>query len=188
MQINLYKISVPRFVNALRNLEGVLIIAVKHANDSDIDQTYFSHLKLYQDMMPLYKQVRLACDNCVRWVNLVKDDNTAVDLINIPYPDPNGAGVAVPYLRSRVRQTVSFFEWLSYDDINRIDVRAGKIITITNHDGSLYSATALDMLINHTLPNLYFHCTTTYNILRHGGVNIGKANYISSHPWEASLI
>ena len=188
MRINLYKISVPRFVNTLRNLEGMLIIAEKHANDSDVDQTYFSHLSLHQDMMPLYKQVKLACDNCVRWVNLVKDDTTSADLIKIPYIDPNDAGVAIPYLRSRVRKNISFFEWLSYGDIIRIDVRADKIITITNHYGSLYSATALDMLINHTLPNLYFHCTTTYNILRRHGVDIGKADYLSSHPWEATLI
>lgn len=188
MRINLYQISVPRFVNALRNLEGMLIVAEKHANKSDIDQAYFSHLRLYQDMMPLYKQVKLACDNCIRWTELVKDDDTDASLINIPYSDPSDSGVAIPYLRSRVRKNISFFEWIPYDDVNRIAVRAGKIITITNHNGSLYSATALDMLINHTLPNLYFHCTTTYNILRHDGVELGKQNYINSYPWQATII
>ena len=188
MQINLYKISVPRFVNALRNLEGMLIVAEKHANKSDINQAYFSHLKLYQDMMPLYKQVKLACDNCIRWTLLVKEDNTDAGLINIPFTDPEEPGIAIPYLRNRVRKNISFFEWLSYDDIDRIVGRSTKIITITNHDGSLYSMSALDMLTNHVLPNLYFHCTTTYNILRHNGVELGKINYVSSYPWEATPI
>lgn len=188
MRISMYKISIPRFVNALRNLEGMLIITEKHADDLGIDQTYFSQLSLYQDMMPLYKQVKLACDNCVRWVSIVKEDHTDAGLINIPYPDPEEYGIAIPYLRSRVRKTISFLEWLSEADIARITHRSEKIVTITNHDGSLYSTNSLDLLINHTLPNLYFHCTTTYNILRHNGIAIGKADYLSSFPWEATLI
>ncbi|MDF3074096.1 MAG: hypothetical protein K0S54_1763, partial [Alphaproteobacteria bacterium] len=28
------------------------------------------------------------------------------------------------------------------------------------------------------LPNFFFHVTTTYNILRHNGVEIGKMDYL----------
>jgi hypothetical protein len=33
-------------------------------------------------------------------------------------------------------------------------------------------------LQNHLLPNLYFHITTTYNILRHSGVELGKMDFL----------
>lgn len=191
MKNNLYHISVPRFVNTLRNLENILYIAEKHADNIGLDQTYFSYFRLYPDMMPLFKQVKLACDNCIRWVRLITDDNPKTseeNIVLIPYTDPVDAGVAVPYLRSRVRKTISFFEWLSYAEIAKIAHRNDKIVTIMHHDGSLQEWTTLDLLINHTIPNLHFHCTTTYNILRHNGVNIGKADYISTYPWEATLI
>jgi hypothetical protein len=191
MKTNLYQISVPRFVNTLRNLENILYIAEKHAEDIGLDQTYFSYFRLYPDMMPLFKQVKLASDNCIRWVRLITDDNPTTSeehIVLIPYIDPADSGVSIPYLRSRVRKTISFFEWLSYAEIAKIAHRNEKVVTIMHYDGSLQEWTTLDLLINHTIPNLHFHCTTTYNILRHNGVNIGKADYISTYPWEATLI
>jgi hypothetical protein len=187
----MYHISVPRFVNALRNLENMLYIAEKHADNIGLDQIYFSYFRLYPDMMPLFKQVKLASDNCIRWTKLVIDDNPKTseeNIVLIPYIDPVDAGVAIPYLRNRVRKSISFFEWLTDIEISKIANRRDKIVTIMHHDGSLHDSSAFELLVNHTIPNLYFHCTTAYNILRHNGVDIGKAEYISSYPWEASLI
>src|SRR6266699_1181636 len=33
--------------------------------------------------------------------------------------------------------------------------------------------TGQGLLLNHVLPNFYFHCTTAYDILRHCGIDVG---------------
>ena len=38
----------------------------------------------------------------------------------------------------------------------------------------------MQFLLGSALPNLYFHVTTAYNILRHNGVEIGKRDYLGN--------
>jgi hypothetical protein len=40
------------------------------------------------------------------------------------------------------------------------------------------SMQGMPYLLNHVLPNLYFHVATAYAILRHNGVEIGKGDYL----------
>lgn len=52
-----------------------------------------------------------------------------------------------------------------------------KTINLPLHDRTL-TFKGLPYLLNSVLPNVYFHVTTAYAILRHNGVEIGKQNFL----------
>jgi hypothetical protein len=59
----------------------------------------------------------------------------------------------------------------------QIDGSEGRQITLKLRDSTL-TLDGQTFLLNRVLPNLYFHITTAYDILRHNGVELGKKDYI----------
>ena len=64
MSLSMYQASVPRFVNALKNLSHILEKAQAHAEAKKIDPLILASSRLYPDMLPLTKQVQIASDTC----------------------------------------------------------------------------------------------------------------------------
>lgn len=46
--------------------------------------------------------------------------------------------------------------------------------------GKTHKSTVKAAVVNHGLPNFYFHLVTGYSIIRAKGVQVGKADYLSS--------
>jgi uncharacterized protein len=59
----------------------------------------------------------------------------------------------------------------------QVDGSEEKVIPLTRRDVSV-NYSGMQFLLNRSLPNYYFHCTTAYNILRHNGVAVGKRDYL----------
>ena len=43
-----------------------------------------------------------------------------------------------------------------------------------------FEYTGQQYLITWVIPNFYFHVTTAYNLLRHGGLDIGKSDFLGN--------
>ena len=89
-------------------------------------------------------------------------------------PSYEDTEVTFEELQARITKTIEFLEGLTAEQINGSEDRE---IVLKAGDKE-FRFTGLDYLHGFVLPNLYFHCTTAYNILRHVGVKLGKLDYL----------
>ena len=159
--------SVPVFVRMLTNLSAVLDRAAAHAEAKKIDPTVSVNARLYPDMLPLAKQVQIASDNA---------KGAAARLAGQEPPKYEDTETTFADLKARIQKTISF---LSAFKPEQIDGSDEKTVTLQLR-GNAVQFTGLAYLMNHATPNFYFHVTTAYDILRHNGVDLGKADYLGT--------
>jgi uncharacterized protein len=165
MNISMYQASVPRFVNILGNLSSILDKAQAHVEAKKIDAAVLPDYRLFPDMLPMTTQVQIACD-------AAKGVVARLAGLEIPVYEDNEKTLAD--LKARVTKTIAFIQSVT---AAKIDGTEDKEIVIKRGDKETrYSG--MQFLLGHALPNFYFHVTTTYNILRHNGVEIGKRDYL----------
>ena len=160
----MYDASVPTITRALSNLVGVLEKAAAHAEAKKIEPNVLIASRLYPDMFPLARQVQVAAD-------IAKSGTARLAQAEAPKYEDNEATFAE--LVERVRKTIAWLETLKpeqFDDGARMVSFPVKNETKTM-PGSRY-------LYTRVLPNVFFHCATAYNILRHNGVDIGKGDFL----------
>lgn len=165
MTISMYQASVPVFIRMLNNLAAILEKAAAHAEAKKIDPAVLINFRLYPDMLPFSKQIQIAADAAKL--------GTA-RLAGIESPKYQDNETTFPELIARVRKTIEYLETLKPE---QIDGSEEKEISIPSH-GSTLTYRGQDLLLHRALPNLYFHITTAYAILRHNGVELGKRDYL----------
>lgn len=165
MTISMYQASVPAFIRALDNLAAILEKAAAHAQARKIEAAALLSSRLYPDMFPLARQVQIATDTA---------RSGAGRLAGMEFPAYEDKEATFQDLVLRVRNTISYLESLQPAQID-----GGEDKTISwQSRSSTKSMQALPYLMNHLLPNLHFHITTAYCILRHNGVEIGKKDFL----------
>ena len=165
MTLSMYQASVPVFIRMLNNLAAILEKAAIHADAKKIDPVVLINFRLYPDMLPFAKQIQIAADAAKNGIGR---------LVGIEAPKFEDNEKTFPELIERVRKTI---EYLNTIKAEQIDGSEGKEIIIQSH-GSTLTYHGQDFLLNRALPNLYFHITTAYAILRHNGVELGKRDYL----------
>jgi len=165
MTISMYQASVPTFIRMLDNLAAILEKAAAHAEARKVDPAVLVASRLYPDMFPLSKQVQIAAD-------AAKGGAARLAQLEPPAYEDNEATFAD--LVARLRKTVAYLRTIKPE---QIDGSEDRTVTWTTRSGAK-SMQAMPYLLNHVLPNLYFHITTTYAILRHNGVEIGKGDFL----------
>jgi uncharacterized protein len=168
MTISMYKASVPIFVQFLTSLSGVLDKAAGFAETKKIDPSVLLNMRLAPDMFPLVRQVRAATDHAV---------SACGRLAGAQLPSFSNAEATIPELKERVAKTVDFLKSLKP---GQIDGSEDKEIKFTTPAGAVREFTGQSLLLNNSLPNFYFHCTTAYDILRHCGVELGKRDFMGT--------
>ncbi len=164
MSIPIYQVSIVSLVRAMQNLKNILGTGAKHAEENSIEPAVLSHSRLFPDMLPLCRQVHIATDLCGRCaarlagLKLPRDDDTEEDFIE---------------LIQRVDKCIAYLEQIKPEQLEEV---ADKEIKFRG-GGATRKSSAQDYLLVFILPNVYFHITTTYNILRHCGVKLGKKDY-----------
>jgi hypothetical protein len=161
----MYDASVPVFVRALRNLDQVLAKGEAHARDKGADPDTLLQSRLIFDMLPLVRQVQIATDMATRGASRlagveprsVEDNETTFEQLHARI------AAAIAHLESF---TPAQFEGSETRAVS-FKTRAGEL----KFDGQAY-------LLTYVLPNLYFHATTAYNLLRRNGVGIGKTDFL----------
>ena len=167
MTISMYQASVPRLVNILGNLSNILDKAQAHADARKLDTAVFTGYRLFPDMLPMTKQVQIACDTAKGVVARLAG-------VEIPVYEDNEKTLSD--LKARIAKTVGFIHSVTPA---QIDGSEDKEIVIKRGDKET-RYTGMQFLLGHALPNFYFHVTTTYNILRHNGVELGKRDYLGN--------
>jgi hypothetical protein len=167
MTISMYQVSVPGFVSALTNLSSILDKAQAHVDARKLDPTALTSYRLFPDMLPFTKQVQIACDTAKGVVARLAG-------LEIPVHEDNEQTLAE--LQARIGKALSFIQSVS---AQQIDGSEEKEIVIKRGDKETHYQ-GLQFLLGHAIPNIYFHVTTAYNILRHNGVEIGKRDYLGN--------
>lgn len=168
MSLDMYQASIPVFVRMLGNLSLILDKAVTFAEAKKIDQAVLVDARLAPDMYPLSRQIQIATD-------MAKGCAARLAGLDVPSYEDNEATFAE--LQARIAKTITFMQSISADQIIGSE---GRTVTLKlrgkeiNFQGQPY-------LLNFVLPHFYFHITTTYAILRHSGVEIGKMDYIGNY-------
>ena len=167
MTISMYQASVPRFVNTLGNLSSILDKAQAHVDAKKLEPTAVTTFRLFPDMLPMTKQVQIACDTAKGVVARLAG-------AEIPVYEDNEKTLAE--LKARIAKTIAFIQTVTPA---QIDGSEDKEIVIKRGDKETRYK-GMQFLLGQALPNFYFHVTTAYNILRHNGVEIGKRDYLGN--------
>ena len=165
MTISMYQASVPVFTRMLTNLATILEKAAAHAEAKKIDPTVFINARLYPDMLPLARQIMIASDTA---------KGGAARLAGVEPPSYEDNETTFPELIERLRKTIAYLNTLKP---TQIDGSEKKTITLKAR-GDTLTFEGMTFLLNRALPNLYFHVSTAYAILRHNGIDIGKKDYL----------
>ena len=165
MTISMYQASVPPIVTCLHNLINILNKGAAHAETKKIDPSVLINSRLYPDMHPLSKQIQIASDVTRRGV---------ARLAGVEAPAMVDDETTFPQLIDRINNTIAYLETITPA---QIDGSEQKQISLPMGKHSIEFA-GMPYLISFILPNLYFHATTTYNILRHSGVELGKIDFL----------
>ena len=167
MTISMYQASVPRFANMLGNLSNILDKAQAHVDAKKLDANALLNFRLYPDMFPLSRQVQIACDTANGLVARLAG-------VEIPVHENNEASFAD--LKGRIAKTIAFMQSIPAEKIDGTEDK--DIVTKRGDKETHYKG--MQFLLGHAVPNVYFHITTAYAILRHNGVEIGKRDYLGN--------
>ena len=165
MQISMYRASVPVFIRALTNLIAVLEKGQAAAEVRKIDPAVLMNYRLAPDMFPLARQVQIATD---------MSKGCVARLAGVEIPVYEDKEASLVELIARVRKCIAFIEGIKPA---QIDGTEDKVITLKRPTGDEQYA-GLKYLLEYVQPNVYFHCTTAYAILRHCGVDLSKKDFI----------
>lgn len=165
MTISMYQASVPSLIRALTNLAAILEKGAAHAEAKNIDPAVLINSRLYPDMFPLGRQVQIASDTARRG---------AARLAGLEAPKMEDNETTFPQLIDRLHTTIAYLETLTPAQIDGSEERS--IVLPVGKDTMTFEG--LSFLLYFILPNVYFHVTTAYDILRHCGVELGKRDYL----------
>jgi hypothetical protein len=167
MTISMYQASVPRIENMLKSLLLILDKAEKHAQEKKWNETALTQFRLYPDMLPMAKQVQIASDTA-------KGVLARLAGVEAPVYEDNEQSLAE--LKERVAKTIAYVQGFTAAQIDGSEDKA--IVTKRGDKETHYKG--MQFLLGHAMPNLYFHITTAFAILRHNGVEIGKRDYLGT--------
>ncbi len=165
MTISMYQASVPVFKRMLKNLSAILDKAAAHTMAKKIDPMVLASDRLAPDMLPFPKQIFIACDIAKFAV---------ARLAGVEAPKFADDEKTFDEFKTRIQKTIDFLDTVKPQ---QIDGTEDKEITFPV-GGKPMTFKGLPYLLNFVMPNVYFHITTAYAILRHNGVELGKMDYI----------
>ena len=165
MSLTMYDASVPVFIRALRNLSRLLDKAVAHAEANGIDPARLVEARLIADMDPLRSQVQRASDTA---------KGAAARLSGTDNPGFADTETTMAELKERIAKTIAFLEGVDAGAFDGSETR--EVVMKARHEEFRFAGQ--DYLLNHALPNFFFHVTTAYDILRAQGVQIGKKDFL----------
>ena len=166
----LYDITVPQFIKMLKNLNVILDKGAQFAESKKIDVEVLLNSRLAADQFNLIRQVQIACDGA---------KIGAARLAGKEAPVHEDKEKTLPELKARIDDVINYLGTFSPSDFEGAHERK---ISQPRWEGKYL--TGVEYAIQHALPNIYFHITTAYSILRHSGVEVGKKDYLGEMPYK----
>jgi hypothetical protein len=163
MSFSIYDVSAPVFVNALTSLQGLLDKALAEGKD----EKALMEARLAPDMYPLPKQIQIASDNA---------KGAIARLAGIEAPAMADTEASFAELKARCQKTIDFINSV---DRAKLEGAENRPVTVRFPNGMGYHFTGKQYLTDFALPNVFFHVTTAYAILRAQGVGVGKPDFLA---------
>jgi hypothetical protein len=165
MSLTMHTATVPTCTRALNNLAAILEKAAAHAEARKIAPAVLLNTRLYPDMFPLATQIHIANDIA---------QGGAARLAGVDVPAFEAKERTFAEWIAATRATVAYLESLKPGQFDGSEDR-----TITwQTRSSTRNMQGTPYLFNHVLPNVFFHVSTAYDILRQAGVELGKLDYL----------
>src|SRR5271167_3223492 len=167
MTLTMHQATILPCSRALSSLAAILEKAASSAQARKIDPAVLLQTRLVPDMLPLSSQIFIANDIA---------GGGAARLAGVEVPTFDGKDKSLPELIANTRRTVAYLESLKPQQFEGAEDRTITWQTRT----SSKSMQGMPYLLSHVLPNVYFHVTTAYDILRQCGLEVGKQDYLGS--------
>ena len=168
----IYQLVVPQFSKMLGNLLGILNEAEKYAAEKKFEADVLLESRLAPDQFNLRRQVQIACDTAkLGAARLAGKEQSA--------PSHADTEASLGELKARIESVLGYLRGFSPEDFA---AAAERRISQPRWKGK--SLSGEQFVVEHAIPNLYFHITTAYAILRHNGVAIGKKDYLGALPYQ----
>ena len=165
----MYTHSVPVLKQMLTALKSVLARADAHLAAKSIEPEALLRVRLFPDMFPLIKQVQIAADFA---------RGISARLAGVEVPVFEGKEQSFADLDALLDQTLAFIDTLSAAQFEGSELKEVVLRPGTPKEKRLSGQAYLS---NYGLPQFFFHVTTTYALLRHNGVEIGKRDYMGAY-------
>lgn len=168
-----YELTVVQFSKALSNLNAILDKGAAYAETKKIDVSVLLNSRLAPDQFNLIRQVQIACDTAKLGVARLTGKTESA-------PVHADTETTLPELKARIQSVLDYIGSFKPEDFAET---AERHISQPRWEGKYLTGT--EFAIQHAIPNIYFHITTAYAILRHNGVEVGKKDYLGSMPYKS---
>ncbi|GHA70316.1 DUF1993 domain-containing protein [Cognatilysobacter bugurensis] len=169
MALSMHDASVPVFRQMLASLADVLHKAQAHAEERKIEPDALLQMRLSPDMFPLVRQVQIACDFA---------KGVSARLAGVEVPSYEDTERTFDELQARIARTREFIEGL---DASAFEGSEGRDVVLRPGTPKERRLDGRTYLVHYGLPQFFFHVTTAYGLLRHGGVPIGKKDFMGQY-------
>jgi uncharacterized protein len=166
----LYELTVVQFSKMLGNLNAMLDKAAAFSETKKFSVDVLLQSRLAPDQFHFIKQVQIACDTAKLGVARLTGKTA-------PVHEDNESNLAE--LKKRINEVLEYLATFSAEDFEGAKERH---ISQPRWEGKYL--TGVEFAIQHAIPNMYFHVTTAYAILRHNGVDLGKKDYLGAMPYK----
>lgn len=163
----IYDVAVPALKRALTNLSHILKKGEEYAEAKKIEPSVLINSRLFADMFPLSRQIQIATD---------MSKGAVARLANVEMPKYEDDETTFADLQARIAKTLAFIDSIKPEQFTNSE-RRNIVVNVRKVD---LTFTGQDYLLKWVMPNVYFHVTTTYNILRHNNVELGKPDFLGA--------
>ena len=164
--MSFHDIAVPAYLQILGSLTGILTKAEAHCTAKNIQPEVLLGARLFPDMLPLSKQIQLACDFAAKGCARL----TGSEVPSVPDTEKT-----FEESKQRLAKTIDYVKAYKPAQFDGADARD---VTFPAGPDKSITMKGQQFLMGFSLPNFYFHATTAHGILRHNGVEIGKRDFL----------
>ncbi len=168
MSLSLYDLSVASYLQTLGGVANVLAKGEQHAADGGMDLDELVRFRLRDDMAPFSFQIISVWHHSLNAVKGLKE--------GLFQPPPQMGDMNFDKLKGLVAEAIKGLEGESREEIDSLADKP-MIFKLSSNE---IPFTTTNFLLSFSLPNFYFHATTTYDILRMHGVPLGKMDYLGA--------
>ncbi len=166
----LFEMTVPQFTKMLHNLSLIIDKAATNATERKFDMDVLLNARLAPDQFNFIRQVQIACDTAKLFASRLSGKDA-------PIQEDNEK--SLPEIKARIESVIGYLNSFKPEDFKGADERK---ISQPRWEGKY--VTGLEFATQHAIPNMYFHISTAYSILRSNGVPVGKKDYLGPMPYK----
>lgn len=164
----LYEITVTQYSKMLDNLSRILDKAAQYAETKKFNVDVLLNSRLAPDQFNLIRQIQITCDTA---------KFGAARVCGKEAPSHPDTETSLAELQARIKTVQDYLASFKPEDFVGAEARQ---VSQPRWEGKYLTGT--EFVIQHSLPNIYFHITTAYSILRHNGVDVGKKDFLGNMP------